>query len=155
MMHRFEGLDGFLAVVLDSVQGTLLTLSLIISTFLTRSATSQSSSYPFVLTKLGGPRSRHNPQLKFIFITKTCITYFGSGTQQSTLQKMIHWTSDFNFPSIGLYVYTCLEPIKARLYSFIEKSYIRPYSTRNSNNYDVNYCPTRIQYPAIFGFKII
>ena len=28
------------------------------STFLIRSATSQSSSYPFVLTRLGGPRSR-------------------------------------------------------------------------------------------------
>jgi len=25
MMHRFEGLDGFLAVVVDSVQGTVLT----------------------------------------------------------------------------------------------------------------------------------
>ena len=31
------------------------------STFLIRSASSQSSSYPIVLTRLGGPRSRPNP----------------------------------------------------------------------------------------------
>ena len=36
------------------------------STFLIRSATSQSSSYPIVLTMLGGPRSRPNPHLKFV-----------------------------------------------------------------------------------------
>ena len=36
------------------------------STFLIRSATSPSSSYPIVLTRLGGPRSRPNPQLKFV-----------------------------------------------------------------------------------------
>ena len=34
------------------------------STFLIRSATTQSSSYPIVLTRLGGPRSRPNPQKK-------------------------------------------------------------------------------------------
>ena len=34
------------------------------STFLNRSATSQSSSYPIVFTRLGGPRSRPNSQLK-------------------------------------------------------------------------------------------
>ena len=33
------------------------------STFLIRSVTSQSSSYPIVLTRLGGPRSRPNPHL--------------------------------------------------------------------------------------------
>ena len=32
--------------------------------FLTRSATSQSSSYPIILTRLGGPRSGPNPHLK-------------------------------------------------------------------------------------------
>ena len=36
------------------------------STFLIRSATSQSSSYPIVLMGLGGPRSRSNPHLKFV-----------------------------------------------------------------------------------------
>ena len=36
------------------------------STFLIRSATSQSRSYPIVLTRLGGPRSRPNPHLKFV-----------------------------------------------------------------------------------------
>ena len=36
------------------------------SNFLIRSATSQSSSYPIVLTRLGGPRSRPNPHLKFV-----------------------------------------------------------------------------------------
>ena len=40
-------------------------LSILMSTFLIRSATSQSSSYPVVLTRLGGPRSRPNPHLKF------------------------------------------------------------------------------------------
>ena len=34
-------------------------------TFLIRSASSQSSSYPIVLTRLGGPRSRPSPHLKF------------------------------------------------------------------------------------------
>ena len=34
------------------------------STSLTRPATSQSSSYPIVLTRLGRPRSRSNPHLK-------------------------------------------------------------------------------------------
>ena len=36
------------------------------STFLIRSATSQSNSYPIVLTRLGGPRFRPNPHLKFV-----------------------------------------------------------------------------------------
>ena len=36
------------------------------STFLIRSATSQSSSYPIVLMRLSGPRSRPNPHLKFV-----------------------------------------------------------------------------------------
>ena len=36
------------------------------SNFLIRSPTSQSSSYPIVLTRLGGPRSRPNPHLKFV-----------------------------------------------------------------------------------------
>ena len=36
------------------------------STSLIRSATSQSGSYPIVLTRLGGPRSRSNPHLKFV-----------------------------------------------------------------------------------------
>ena len=40
------------------------------STFLIRSATSQSSSYPIALTSLGGPRSRPNPHLKFVCIDK-------------------------------------------------------------------------------------
>ena len=34
------------------------------STFLIRSVTSPSSSYPIVLARLGGPRSRSNPHLK-------------------------------------------------------------------------------------------
>ena len=36
------------------------------STSLIRSATSQLSSYPIVLTRLGGPRSKRNPHLKFV-----------------------------------------------------------------------------------------
>ena len=36
------------------------------STFLIRSTTSQASSYPIVLTRLSGPRSRPNPHLKFV-----------------------------------------------------------------------------------------
>ena len=36
------------------------------STFLIRSATSQSNSHSIVLTRLGGPRSRPNPHLKFV-----------------------------------------------------------------------------------------
>ena len=39
---------------------------LIMSTFLIRSATSQSSSHPIVLMRLGGPRSRHNPKFKIV-----------------------------------------------------------------------------------------
>ena len=39
--------------------------SLLMSTFLIRSATSQSSSYPIVLTRLGGPLSRPSSHLKF------------------------------------------------------------------------------------------
>ena len=42
--------------------------SIIISTFLIRSATSQTSSYPIVLTRLGGPRSRPNPHIIIIII---------------------------------------------------------------------------------------
>ena len=38
--------------------------TLIISTFLIRSTTSQSSSYRVVLVRLGGPYSRPNPHLK-------------------------------------------------------------------------------------------
>ena len=34
--------------------------------FLIRSASPQSISYPIVLTRLGGPRSRPNPHLKFV-----------------------------------------------------------------------------------------
>ena len=40
--------------------------SLIMSTFLIRSATFQSSSYPIFLTRLGGPRSRPNPHLRLV-----------------------------------------------------------------------------------------
>ena len=36
------------------------------STFLIKPATSQSSSYSIVLTRLGGPRSGPNPHLKFV-----------------------------------------------------------------------------------------
>ena len=36
------------------------------STFLIKSATSQSSSHRIVLTRLGGPRSRPNSHLKFV-----------------------------------------------------------------------------------------
>ena len=36
------------------------------STSLTRFATSQSSSYPIVITRLGGYRSRPNSHLKFV-----------------------------------------------------------------------------------------
>ena len=36
------------------------------STFVIRSSTSQTSSYPIVLTRHGGPRSRPNPHLKFV-----------------------------------------------------------------------------------------
>ena len=36
------------------------------STFLISSSTSQSNSYPIVLTMPGGPRSRPNPHLKFV-----------------------------------------------------------------------------------------
>ena len=39
---------------------------LIMSTFLIKSPTSQSSSYPIVLTRLGGSHSRPNPHLKFV-----------------------------------------------------------------------------------------
>ena len=35
-------------------------------TFLIRYTTSQSSSYPIVLTRLGRPRSRPNPQFKIV-----------------------------------------------------------------------------------------
>ena len=35
-------------------------------TFLIRSAASQSSNYPIVLTRLGGSRSKPNPHLKFV-----------------------------------------------------------------------------------------
>ena len=48
------------------------------STFLIRSATSQSSSYPIVLTRLGGPRSRPNPQslLRVLYVEcNLCIIY--------------------------------------------------------------------------------
>ena len=41
----------------------------LISTFLIRSATSQSSSYPIVLTRLGRPRFRPNPHLKFVEVS--------------------------------------------------------------------------------------
>ena len=41
-------------------------ISLIMSNFLIRSATSPSISYPIVLTRLGGHRSRPNPHLKFV-----------------------------------------------------------------------------------------
>ena len=44
------------------------------STFLIRSATSQSSSYPTVLTRLGGPRSRPNPHLKFVEVPGIMLT---------------------------------------------------------------------------------
>ena len=53
-----------MAVRRDVISITLRRL--IMSTFLIRSATSQSSSYPIVLMRLGGPRSRPNPHLEFV-----------------------------------------------------------------------------------------
>ena len=44
------------------------------SNFLIRSATSQSSNYPIVLTRLGGPHSRHNPHLKFVEMLSDMLT---------------------------------------------------------------------------------
>ena len=40
------------------------------STFLIGSATSQSNSYPIVLTRLGGSRFRPNPHLKFVEVPR-------------------------------------------------------------------------------------
>ena len=55
------------------------------STFLIRSATSQSSSYPIVLTRLGGPRSRPNPHLKHnITIIFYYHTYYLSFCRQNS-----------------------------------------------------------------------
>ena len=44
--------------------GIMWSAILLMSTFLIRSASSQSSSYPFVLTSLVGPRSKPNSHLK-------------------------------------------------------------------------------------------
>ena len=43
-----------------------ISLRRLLMTFLIRSAISQLSSYPIVLRRLGGPRSRPNPHLKFV-----------------------------------------------------------------------------------------
>ena len=44
------------------------------STFLIRSAASQSSSYPIILMRLGGPYSRPNPHLKFVEVKMYILT---------------------------------------------------------------------------------
>ena len=65
------------------------------STFLIRSATSQSSSYPIVFTRLGGPRFRSNPHLKFVKV---------QGIEPATYLMIGRQTSDNE--DIYIYIYT-------------------------------------------------
>ena len=59
---------------------------------------------------------------------------FWLGNLTLNIVKMCLLNINFNF---SRYVYTCILHIKARLYNFIEKSDIHPYSTRNCNKYDM------------------
>ena len=52
-----------------------ITFRLIMSNFLFRSATSPSSSYTIVLTRLGEPRSRPSPHLKFVEVRQLFIDF--------------------------------------------------------------------------------
>ena len=69
------------------------------STFLIRSATSQSSSYPIVLTRLGGPRSRSNPDLKFVEVPGDRTQDFMISSQNVTI---IYITNINNYILIAL-----------------------------------------------------
>ena len=55
-----------MAVGQDNVISITDPSSLIMLTFLIRSTISQSSRYPIALMRLGGPRSRPYPYLKFV-----------------------------------------------------------------------------------------
>ena len=63
------------------------------STLLIRSATSQPSSYTIVLTRLGGPRSRPNPHLKYAGIelatSWSAVRYADHYTNEAVCQCMI------------------------------------------------------------------
>ena len=67
------------------------------STFLTRSATSHSSSYPIVLTRLGGPLSRPNPHLKF--------GSAGEWTRDLMISSQARWPLDQWGGHIYIYIY--------------------------------------------------
>ena len=61
---QLSATDWQMAARRDNVISITLLSSIIMSTCLIRSATSQSSSYPIVLTRLGGSRPRQSPHLK-------------------------------------------------------------------------------------------
>ena len=62
MLNYTSAADWQMAVQRDNVISILVRP--LLSTFLTRSPTSLSGSYPTALTRLGDPRSRPNPHLK-------------------------------------------------------------------------------------------
>ena len=68
------------------------------SSFLIRSATSQSSRYPILLTRLGGPRPRPNPHLNFVEVPGivpatpwSVVTHADHYTNESTGYRLVPW----------------------------------------------------------------
>ena len=64
--QKTSATDRQIAARRDNVISITLHQVYLMSTFLIRFTASQSSSYPIVLTRLGGPLSRPNPHLKFV-----------------------------------------------------------------------------------------
>ena len=74
-------------------------------TFLIRFDTSQSSSYPIVLTRLGGPRSRPNPLLKFGSTGNQTHDLMGSSQTPWPLWGG-RWSINYHYKMLGKWMFT-------------------------------------------------
>ena len=105
------------------------------STFLIRSATSQSSSYIIVLTRLDGPRSRPYPHLKFVEVPG-----IESATSWSVVRHADHYTNE----AVYIYIYWLLRPCtyeKLLLQYYVNNRYsdVSCMSMRSSESLDLEH----------------
>ena len=74
----------------------LFSVKLLMLSFLIRSTNSQSSSYPAILTRLGGLHSRPNSLLKFRKCWASNLQSIGQQSEMLTAQPMKHYVYSYN-----------------------------------------------------------
>ena len=109
------------------------------STFLIRPANSQSSSYPVVLTRLGGPHSWPNPLLKSLV----------PGIEPAILWSMMYDYIIQNIISMYIIISISLQPLflcRNSQYKYLSPHIIPDYQFETIPRHKTNYLPpTRIE----------